>query len=428
MTCSGRSRAASPRRANPFNARAKGASSGEGEAAWADLLKAHKARGNNEFHTGELSSALLPGVQSASAEAVPFEGRVEQTILLHFWSLTTLLFVPNVLDADGSSKFVGYTLAVPEVGDLPQFVADYPKLLSAVSARPHGFRPAGAVIDIAAEGGLAFLDRLGAVAGQTLEDGTLQYSVRSVEYLHLVKDGNNVKTMAAGRVSPNPTLLGGYRSIVNPAPAREPVFRNPLFRRGLLLALLDGEPWYRPFGDVFAKFDVEAFLRQPRRSDDPAKQGPPQFAIDAARKLQYETQTFIQRVQKMATLPEAERPKTATPLSVIVNRVVRSYLNARSSEKAGVNLDQHKGENGEMDWKKIPAEFSEAKLKLALGLIMEFRSRREQAFTAHFAATFFSVTQRVSEPDRLELADALLGDERRDDLKTLTLMALSANS
>jgi hypothetical protein len=60
--------------------------------------------------------------------------------------------------------------------------------------------------------------------------------------------------------------------------------------------------------------------------------------------------------------------------------------------------------------------------------MLEFRSRKYQAFTDHFAATFFSVTQRLAESDRLLLAESLTAEDRQDDLKTLTLLSLSANS
>ena len=130
-------------------------------------------------------------------------------------------------------------------------------------------------------------------------------------------------------------------------------------------------------------------------------------------------------------MPEAERPKEPARISVIINRVVRSYLLSRTKEKTGVDTEKFKTPDGEIDYKAIPAEFNETKQKLAQSLFLEFRSRRDQAFVDHFAGTFFSVTQRLAEPDRLELASVLVNSdcsERRDDLKTLTLLSLSANS
>ena len=56
----------------------------------------------------------------------------------------------------------------------------------------------------------------------------------------------------------------------------------------------------------------------------------------------------------------------------------------------------------------------------------EFRSRRDQAFTEHFAGTFFAATQTVKQKDLAFLAVQLRTN--LDEVKTLTLMALSANS
>jgi CRISPR-associated protein Cmx8 len=173
----------------PFNERADGKPCGEGEAIWTDLLNVEKARGKNGFYTAELSSALFPGAQAVNAEGIAFEGRAEENLLLHFWTFVALLFVPNIVDTDGSSDFVGYTLAVPEVGDLVDFTEHYPRILDALKPAPRGYRPAGAIIDIAAEGGLSFLNSLAEVSGLKVEDSKLKYSIRSVEYLHLVKAG-----------------------------------------------------------------------------------------------------------------------------------------------------------------------------------------------------------------------------------------------
>jgi CRISPR-associated protein Cmx8 len=411
----------------PFNNRAEGKSSGEGEAAWADLLKVEKARTRNGFHTEKLSSALFPGAQAVNAEGIPFEGRAEQNLLLHFWPLVALLYVPQSVEKDGSTEFVGYTIAVPEVSDVPRFVADYPRLLHDLKPDVRGYRPAEAIIDVAAEGALAFLDHLACVTSHDVGTSILRISVKAVEYVHLHKPRgeHNIKTMAAGRVASDRKLIEQYHSFV--APQSEATrYRHPLFRRGLLLALFSDIQWHKPFGRILAAFDAGLFIRQPRKSVETDRKGPPQFANDVAKKLRHVTQLFSQTLERMKPMPDAERP--TAPLAVIVNRVVRNYLLARASERAGVHLDAFESDDEKIDWKKVPPEFNEAKQKLALGLMLEFRSRKEQAFVDHFARTFFSVTQRVSETDRLELANALTDRERVDDLKTLTLLSLSANS
>lgn len=414
-----------PTTREPYNQRARKESCKEGQIVWADLLKVHKARGQNEFHTAEVSSALLPGAQAVNAEGVPFQGRAEQNLLLHFWPLAVVLFVPQAIEIDGTSDFVGFSLAVPEVSDLKQFVADYPLLLQSRSAAARGYRPAQAVVDLAAEGALSFLDSLAVLTGLQIEAGELRFSISGVDYVHLTKVGNNVKTVAAGRVSPNQRLLSGYRQIVAPHDESRR-YRNPLFRRGLLLSLLDDEPWYRPFGRTFSLFDSDLFLRQPHRTDDGEPKGPPSFANDVAKKLRDVTNLYLKSLERSQSMPNTERP--TSPPAVIINRVVRSYLLARTTGKTEIDPKTFQTLDGDVDYKAIPAEFNDEKQKLAQSLFLEFRSRKDQAFVDHFAATFFSGTQRLSEADRLELADMLTNADRRDDLKTLTLLSLSANS
>jgi CRISPR-associated protein Cmx8 len=425
-----------PTTREPYNQRANGKCCKEGLSAWEELLKVQKARAKNAFYTAEISSAYLPGAQAVNAEGVPFRGRAEQNLLLHFWPLAVLLFVPQRVERDGTTQLppLSFAVAVPEVANLEQFIEDYPALLHGLNDGlpakkiARGYRPARAIVDLPGEGGLMFLNQLATITGLQVETGELRFSIAGVDYLHLVKEGNNVKMMASGRVSPNKRLLAGYREIVTP---KDETFRyyNPLFRRGLLVALLENDPlWYRPFRSMLANFDAELFIRQRRWASTEQGTGPPQFANDAAKKLLYESNLFTRLMERIKTMPEAERPKVQAPLPIIVNRVVRNYLIGKTREKTGIDPEKFKKPDGEIDYKGIPDDFNDAKQKLARSLFLEFRSRHDQPLVDHFAATFLSVTQRLTEADRLELADVLVKSDRRDELKTLTLLSLSANS
>lgn len=418
----------------PYNQRATGETCKEGPDAWADLLKVQKARDKGQTYTAEVSGALLLGAQAVNAEGVPFEGRAEHNILLHFWPLTVLLYVPQAVDRDGSTEFPtgSYTVAVPEVANLKKFVKGFPDVLGGLSSDPRGYRPAGAVVDLPAEGALAFMDHFARLTQADIEAGEVTGVIGSVEFMHLYKQGNNVKTMAAGRVVPSEKLLGDYRELV--PVGKPPPYRNPLFRRGLLVGLLDGREWFQPFDRTLAAFDAGVFIRQPRKAGSEEK-GPPQFANDAARKLRQLAATHSADHRRYLDVPEPDRskqPRPDAPLAVVVNRVVRNYLLARTEEKTGIKVDAYTkpGDDGEpvIDWKAVPGDFNDGKRKLAESLFLEFRPRKGQAFIDHFAATLFRVTQRVNEADRLELARALTVGGRLDDLKTLTLLSLSANS
>ena len=402
-----------PQSRKPFEERAEGKPCGEGVNAWADLVKMHRALAVNEFHTDEVAGSLWLGAQAVNAEIVPFEGRVEQTLLLHFWPLTAQVYAPQIVQPDGENEFVGYVLAIPEVADLKAFGHQYPRMLSGLGDQPRGYRPAEAVIDLPAEGALSFLEHLARLSGEVVEGKELAFSLGSVEFLHLAKFGNNIKTLAAGRVALRPGLLTRYLNIVGKV-GEKPPYANPLFRRGLMLALLNDRPWFQPFGKLFAEWDARFFFLD---ADDARKQN------DQARLAQ----TFGPDAQKsfhnlrgddMATHDEPVGKLPARQLDVIIHDMARQYVLRR----AEVQLKRAGG--GDTDWKSQKAQ--EEKADVARSAFLALRSRRDQAFIEHFTELFGQFGQFLPMPeDFLAITTALHDQPER--VKTVTLLALSAN-
>ena len=427
----------------PYNECAEKGECKEGPAAWKSLVKFKKEQAQGKQTIEEVSSALLLGAQAVNAENVPFVGSVDQNLLLHFWPLSVLTFVPMSIDSDGDSEFSGFALAIPEVSDIESFLSDYVRTLENLNQglNPNqlaiGYRPRRAVIDLPAESAMLFMASLSQLVSESTERSDFSCSIRSAEYFHLVKLGNNVKTMANGRIAFDRELLDEYRNITQPKGKVR--YTNPLFRRNLIAALLSsrarGPYWFRAFEKDLQNFDTKVLLR---RSDTPAKaiddaanaSARSTFSADVSKKLTHVFELHSKFLERVKSMGEPASPNTPPP--VILNRIVRNYLQAKAQPKSGVKLDKYSNENGDIQWDSIPKDqldaFNKAKNKLAEGLFLEFRSRRDQAFVDHFAATFFSVTQRLSDADRLELSNMLIVSERRDDLKTLTLLALSANS
>src|SRR5262249_8144461 len=117
-----------------------------------------------------------------------------------------------------------------------------------------------------------------------------------------------------------------------------------------------------------------------------------------------------------------------TPTELVIHRLVRNYLFRKTEEKTGLEWDkikEKKTPEGKVD---VPREWNEAKEKLASGIFLEMRSRRGQAFVDHFTATFCSVKQFLPETDSHIVPQALLQEKGRENVKTLPLLALSANS
>ena len=401
-----------PQSRQPFEQRAESPKKPckEGAAAWQDLLRVQKARKTNGFYTNQVAGSLWLGAQAVNAENVPFEGRAEQTLLLHFWPLTALVYVPDVVHADGESEFVGYVLAIPEVADLAAFVEQFPKMLVGLGKDSNRFRPAEAVIDLPAQGALSFLEHLARLSADKTAAMEISTAIASVEFMHLVKVGNNIKSVAAGRLAPRPHLLERYLGIIG-RPGEKPPFGNPLFRRGLMLALLRDLPWFEPFGEMFAEWPHKFFVPS---GDTPRFSW---FWVDARRK-------FTEVMQDMATEPtQSQDPNDR--LATLVYRLVRTYLGAKAQEKSGINPEQFKS-GDKIDWEKVPQRYKDDRRQIAESLFLEYRSRRERAFVDYFVARLGAVKQFISEDDYLAVYHALMNST--DDVKTLTLFALSANS
>jgi len=405
-----------PQSRQPFEQRAAGQPCKDGRTAWADIVKVEQARRKNGFHTTDISGSLWLGAQATNAELLPFEGRAEQNLLLHFWPLTTLIFVPQLIDMDGAGDFVGYVLAIPEVFDLKRFRQEYPRMLGELGKDARGYRPTEAVVDLPAQGALAFLEHLARLSSEKAA-GKLQLSVGSVEYLHLAKLGNNIKSMAAGRIAPRPGLLERYLAIVG-RPGEEPPYRNPFFRRGLMVAMLEDREWHEPFAPILVERPWPFFVRS-----EQSPRSLPWFWQDAAKKFTELTNQYD--AERKGNEGMVKDPPE-TPLPLLIHQIVRRYVFRKTQERTGLEwekIKERKTAEGKID---VPKEWNDQKEKVASGIFLEMRSRRDQAFVDHFVATFCSVKQFLPEEDFQLVACSLLTDS--ENVKTLTLLALSANS
>mgnify|MGYP006869430243 FL=1 len=126
----------------------------------------------------------------------------------------------------------------------------------------------------------------------------------------------------------------------------------------------------------------------------------------------------------MPTDPQSQ-PEPNDKLAQLIYRLVRSYLAAMAADKSGVRLDGFKSDD-KIQWENVPREYKEARQRAAETLFLEYRSRHDQAFVNHFVARLGAVKQYLNEGDYVLVSQALM--TRCEDVKTLTLLALSANS
>lgn len=138
----------------PFLEFAERGTCGEGAATWESLRKSDPASPRIE----PISGALMLGAQAVNAEGVPFAGRVDQNLLLHFWQVVVHTFVPQVVSKkDGTVERAGYSLAIPDVADLLEFRAEFPEILQSLAADTPGHTPSKARLDLPQQAGLEVL-------------------------------------------------------------------------------------------------------------------------------------------------------------------------------------------------------------------------------------------------------------------------------
>ena len=120
-------------------------------------------------------------------------------------------------------------------------------------------------------------------------------------------------------------------------PDRQPPFRNPLFRTGLLLSLLRGEEWYERLGSPLVQRPWPFFIR--------SEQSPrhlPWFWADAERKVQ-EIETEHKTKKEMHRVSAKDPSEAPAPeLSLLIHRLVRAYLLRRTEERSQMKWEDFK--------------------------------------------------------------------------------------
>ena len=131
-----------------------------------------------------------------------------------------------------------------------------------------------------------------------------------------------------------------------------------------------------------------------------------------------------------APIPRDDRPRP--PLEKLIYDLVRNYVHRKTENKCGIKWEDIKkrpkirDEKSKSERLDIPREYSEAREKIVSDAFLAMRSRREQDFVDYFTATICSVGQYLPAEDFPTVAQALI--QKSDEVKTITLLALSANS
>ena len=457
----------------PFIDRAAGRPCGVGTAIWAQLVEDQKLRSKSRMKISGISGALMLGAQTANADRVQFSGRVDQNLLLHFWQLVVLTFVPMVVNKkEKKSKPLGYVLAIPDVADLIQFRDVFPEIIQELRADHPTRTPARARIELPEQGGLEVLRRIkaGVSAGgrKTTDECDAEVAlaraharlakssfsnlggqpessrgmhqalasdkslrllsgcVRAVESYHMLKlkRSNDTKMLSFSRVADRAGLVEEYERIAGN-------YRNPLFRAALLRALIRGQPWHGGMIELFAKYPWSFFVE-----GDETPKYLPRFGRDGREKFQASRKDTSD--MSIDAMNQEERTKR---LSEIIQRLVYKYIEGRAASKLGIKLDKLPTEIVDGKKRRVYPDlrkFREYQVGVCSDAFLSMRSRHDQDFVEFFAGSICSVAQYLPPEDFRFLTKILMTAPdpspiarqglTRDDIKAIAMVAVSACS
>lgn len=125
-----------------------------------------------------------------------------------------------------------------------------------------------------------------------------------------------------------------------------------------------------------------------------------------------------------ADLPPAGRKKSEPrALSEWVHSMIRAYVSRKAQARTGKTRETLKASGF-----KDPA-YIEAVNKVCMDAFYQIRSRRaHRDFVNYWTSTICSVPQFIREEEFAGVADMLLDEDRWEDVQSLALLALSAES
>jgi CRISPR-associated protein Cmx8 len=218
--------------------------------------------------------------------------------------------------------------------------------------------------------------------------------VAGFDVIH-AKPGEDVKFLGIMRIKPDFATVDRYSQIRNG-------YWSPLFRKQRLLNLVNHHPWYHGYDKVLCSLPYEHSIENDY------------FRRDVREAFQHEVEQMDESMMKGDQVNDAK-------LDELVFQLVRNYVGRKLESKYQLKWSEAKDKP---DKKK---DYEDMKQKVAKDAFLAVRSRTEKIdFINYFASTLCSVPQYLKSEDYLSLTQALYKDH--DRIRTLTLLALSANS
>ena len=355
-----------------------------------DGIEAFEALIRRPHESVSLPSTFYLGAEEVTAENVPFEDRARMKILLHFWPFAVPIYRPRIVDHEGKPKSIGYAIVVPDIGDLEGFVTDWTKLARERGCEPSGFLPREAAVDLPAEAGLDLGRRVFELLARREGTAITKPWLIAADVFHLEKDDNSVRTRGVTRVDLSRARVDAYARA-------KAAYWSFEFRRHRIANILEGrDHWSYGYGRLCAVTSEDLTIKDSK------------FRHDC--RLAF-TEVEMNQNQEESTLEHR------------VYRMIRSYVAQRLVVKHGQDWtwDRVKGTPREN-------EYNDKKAKIARDAFLAVRSRSGADFVGYFTSTICSVPQYLGETGFVEVARALHDEKQIEHVRSLTLLALSANS
>jgi CRISPR-associated protein Cmx8 len=393
----------------PYEDRAENKEPKDVADAWENLLEPHE-------YTVDLPSTYFIGAQAANAENVPFKDRARFQFLLHYWQFVVQIYVPAVINNEGKRDFVGYALAIPDVAELEPFCDEFPQMMRERGIELSGYRPRDCIVDVAIESALDVMRRLRERIA-VKEGGAITHDLLlGVDVVHLEKQGNNIRLWSSSRLDPDQPMIDAYAN-----------WRGRLwdatFRRQRLLNLVNDRDWFNGFAAVFGKLPYEQTIGSKNFRHD-ARESFHEFIESTSNPNEEDTVTD--------TITETETTTASKPITVelAVYRLVDTYIKKKLKGKHGLEWKEEwllpDGKINER-FKSDIEEYGKLREKIARDAFLAIRSRtNKEDFVEYFVGTICSVSQNrnLNQQAYLKVAEDLFN--RTEDIRTLTMLALSA--
>jgi CRISPR-associated protein Cmx8 len=308
---------------------------------------------------------------------------------LHFWPFVAAVYVPFLLKRDLSRDSVGYALAIPDVALLADFVVAWEQVARGRDCAPAGYVPREAVIDLAAEAGLDVVRRTNAVVAAKQGASSARRWLSAVDIFHVEKEGNNVRLRGISRVVPQRRQDDEYARV------RAASYWSPIFRRQRIVNVLADNPWWSGFAGLCSTTPDEMTIRH--------------------QSFQHDCRLALTEIEMKEDVPETEQT-----LEHLIFRRVQAYVLGKTERKYDLSWQKVQGNPAQQK------EYGEKKEKVAREAFLAVRSRTGADFVSYFTSTLCSVPQHASEGKYLQIARALMDPKSVEQVRSLTLLALSA--